>query len=86
MQNHKLAFHFADASFHKFKTLLQNKALSHGGIVKSISTWYPNSKLCSHCGNKKTDLKLKDRVYGCSNDQCKPICRDLNSSLNLAHV
>ncbi len=86
MQNQKLAFHFADASFYKFKTLLQNKALSHGGIVESVSMFYPSSKLCSRCGNKKTDLKLKDRIYHCSNAECKPICRDLNSSLNLANV
>ena len=86
MQNRKLAFHFADASFYKFKTLLQNKALSHGGIVESIDMFYPSSKLCSQCGNKKTDLSLKDRIYHCSNAKCQPICRDLNSSLNLANV
>lgn len=86
MQNKKLAFHFADASFYKFKTLLQNKALSHGGIVESVDVWFPSSKLCSQCHQKKTDLKLKDRIYHCSNSQCQPICRDWNSSLNLANV
>ena len=86
MQNKKLAFYFADASFYKFKTLLQNKALSHGGIVESVNVFYPSSRLCSQCGNKKTDLKLKDRIYHCSNVECKPICRDLNSALNLANV
>ncbi|MDJ0747008.1 MAG: hypothetical protein QNJ32_27200 [Xenococcaceae cyanobacterium MO_167.B27] len=25
-------------------------------------------------------------AYHCSNHKCKPICRDLNSSLNLAHA
>lgn len=86
MQNKKLAFHLADASFYKFKSLLQNKALSHGGIVESVDMFYPSSKLCSQCQRKKTDLKLKDRIYRCSNHKCKPICRDLNSSLNLANV
>jgi putative transposase len=62
-QNKKLAFHFADASFYKFKKLLQNKALSHGGIVESVDRFFPSSKLCSQCGRKKTDLKLKDRIY-----------------------
>jgi putative transposase len=60
MQNKKLAFHFADASFYKFKTLLQNKALTHGGIVESVDIFYPSSKLCSQCQRKKSDLKLKD--------------------------
>ncbi len=86
MQNKKLAFHFADASFYKFKRLLQNKALSYGGIVESVNMFYPSSKLCSQCQRKKTDLKLKDRIYVCSNAKCKPICRDLNSSLNLANA
>ncbi len=84
MQNKKLAFHFADASFYKFKRLLQNKALTHGGIIESVDMFFPSSKLCSQCGNKKTDLKLKERIYHCSNPQCKPLCRDYNSSLNLA--
>ncbi len=86
MQNRKLAFHFADASFYKFKTLLQNKALSHGGIVESVDMFYPSRKLCSQCGNKKTDLKLKDRIYHCSSPFCQPIGRDLNSSINLKDV
>ncbi|MGK7947577.1 MAG: RNA-guided endonuclease InsQ/TnpB family protein [Xenococcaceae cyanobacterium] len=85
MANHKLAFHIADASFYKFKSLLENKAITHGGIVESVDMWYPSSKLCSHCHQKKTDLKLKDRIFDCSSG-CKPICRDLNSSLNLANA
>ena len=83
LTNHKLAFHIADASFYKFKSLLEAKAVTHGGIVESVDTWYPSSKLCSQCGLKKTDLKLNDRIFDCSAG-CKPICRDLNSSLNLA--
>ncbi len=83
LTNHKLAFHIADASFYKFKSLLEAKAVTHGGIVESVDTWYPSSKLCSQCGLKKTDLKLNDRIFDCAAG-CKPICRDLNSSLNLA--
>ena len=86
MQNHKLAFHFADASFYKFKSLLQHKVITHGGIIESVDTFFPSSKLCSQCGNKKDKLQLKERTYRCSNPHCQPICRDLNSSLNLAQV
>ena len=82
MANGKLAMHIADASFYKLKILLQHKANSHGGFVESVDQWYPSSKLCSNCGSKKTDLKLSDRVYECS--QCNLIIdRDLNSSINL---
>ena len=85
MANGKLAIHIADASFYKFKTLLENKIKTHGGILESVDMWYASSKLCSNCGNKKTDLKLSDRIYRCS--VCKTVlCRDLNSSIILAKV
>ena len=85
MANHQLAFHLADASFYRLKSLLLNKAITHGGVVESVDMWYPSSKLCSQCGSNKTDLKLSDRVFHCSSG-CKPICRDLNSSINLANA
>ena len=85
MANGKLAMHIADASFYKFKSLLENKTKTHGGILESVDMWYASSKLCSNCGNKKTDLKLKDRVYKC-NSCGAVLCRDLNSSINLAKV
>ncbi len=82
MANDKLAMHIADASFYKFKTLLQNKANNYGGFVESVDQWYPSSKLCSNCGSKKTDLRLSERVYKC--EQCNLILdRDLNSAINL---
>ena len=84
MANSKLAFHLADASFYKFKTLLQNKAKTHGGVVESVDMWFASSKLCSSCGAKKTDLKLKDRIYSC--DCGLTICRDLNSAINLKNT
>lgn len=86
MANSKLAFHVADASFYQFKILLENKVKSHGGIVEFIDQWYPSSKLCSQCQNKKENLQLKDRLYICENHCCKPICRDLNSAINLQNA
>ena len=86
MANHKLAFHIADASFYKFKTLLENKAKVYGGIIESVNTWYPSSKLCSQCQRKKTNLKLSDRTYDCDSPFCQPIDRDLNSAINLENA
>lgn len=81
MANRKLASHIGDASFYRFKTLLEQKLFASGGILESIDQWYPNSKLCSKCQAKNSDLKLKDRIYGCA---CGlNICRDLNSAINL---
>ena len=86
MANRKLAFHIQDASFYKFKTLLENKAKAYGGIVESVDMWYPSSKICSQCHHKKTDLGLKERLYVCDNPGCEPICRDLNSAINLKNA
>ena len=42
---------------------------------------FPSSKLCSHCGSIKRDLKLSDRIYRC---ECGNIIdRDYQASLNL---
>ena len=86
LKNQKLAFHFSDASFYKFRALLENKVEVYGGILESVDTFYPSSKLCSQCQRKKTDLKLKDRVYRCDSPFCHPIDRDLNSAINLANA
>jgi putative transposase len=44
--------------------------------------WYPSSKLCSRCGEKKEKLSLSERVFVC--DKCGlHIDRDFNAALNL---
>ena len=60
-----------------------NKCKLYGIELVVADRFYPSSKLCSCCGNKKTDLKLKDRIYKC--DCCGlEIDRDLNVSINLS--
>ena len=44
------------------------------------------SKLCCQCQKKKVDLGLKDRIYRCNSPFCQPICRDLNSAINLKNT
>ena len=51
--------------------------------LKIANKYYPSSKLCSGCNNKKEDLKLSDRIYKCN--KCGLIIdRDLNAAINLA--
>lgn len=47
-----------------------------------VDRFFPSSKLCSECNNKKEDLSLKDRIYKCDNCGLE-IDRDLNASINL---
>ena len=50
-----------------------------------IDQWFPSSKKCCKCGQKKEDLKLSHRIYECDNCGLK-IDRDLNASINLANA
>ena len=53
-----------------------------GKHLISVYRWFPSSKLCSKCGNKYNELKLRVREWKC------PECdthhdRDMNASQNL---
>ena len=44
--------------------------------------FFPSSKTCSCCGERKYDLKLSDRVFVCK--KCGLVIdRDYNAALNL---
>ena len=54
------------------------------GEVIYVDKWYPSSKLCSKCGNKKKRLKLEQRIYRCSKCGLK-MDRDQNAAINIKH-
>ena len=83
-KNKCLSHSLQETSISTFKQMLISKAKSHGIEVVLADRFYPSSQICSHCGNRKVDLKLSERVYKC------PVCgldidRDLNASINLKH-
>ncbi|WP_292705429.1 MULTISPECIES: IS200/IS605 family element RNA-guided endonuclease TnpB [unclassified Nostoc] len=83
VKNHKLALSISDASWSKFVTMLEYKALWHNRIVQKVGTFYPSSQTCNCCvfiNPLVKDLKLRE--WTC------PICnnynlRDANASLNI---
>ena len=82
MKNHKLARSIQDLSIGEFVRILEYKAKWYGKEVIKIDRFFPSSKLCSSCGYKNNNLKLKDREWIC------PSCgvthnRDYNASLNI---
>jgi putative transposase len=83
VKNHKLALSISDASWTKFVTMLEYKALWHDRIVQKVGTFYPSSQACNHCGFINPlvkDLKLREwSCPGCSNYNQ----RDVNASLNI---
>jgi len=81
--NHKLAKYILDASFNKICNLLKWKVKVLGKYYYQVDTYYPSSKICSHCNNK-TDItnnlnirKWECVVCGNTND------RDINASINI---
>ncbi|MFC5772898.1 RNA-guided endonuclease InsQ/TnpB family protein [Ectobacillus antri] len=81
MKNKHLSRSVAEQCFYMFKTWLIAKCKEYGIELRQVDRFYPSSKLCSCCGQKKVDLKLSDRIYECD---CGNIMnRDLNASINL---
>lgn len=68
--------------FAEFISTMKYKCQRYGIEFIQADRYYPSSRLCSNCGNKKKTLRLNDRVYIC--DCCGlTIDRDYNAALNL---
>lgn len=81
-RNHKLASAILDGGFYEFRRQLEYKAVWYDSKVTVANRYYPSSKICSTCGNKKENLSLKERIYHCESCGLK-IDRDLNAAINL---
>ena len=82
MKSRHLARAIAEQNFYEFRRQMKYKCEAKGIKLQFADRFYPSSKTCSCCGHIKTDLKLKDRTYICS--ECGlQIDRDFNAALNL---
>jgi putative transposase len=72
-----------DNGFGMFREMLlyKQERIPHHKLILA-NKWFPSSKRCSKCGNIKSDLKLKDRIYKC-NECGLTIDRDINAAINL---
>ena len=85
LKNRHLSKAIAAQNFHLFKSKLTNLCKQLKIELRFVSQWFPSSKLCSVCGNKKTSLKLSDRIYVCA--ECGfSVNRDLNAAINLKNA
>ena len=82
MKNKHLSKAIQEQNFYSTRTKLINKCKERNIELRLVDTFYPSSKTCSCCGSVKKDLKLKDRIYKCSNCGLE-IDRDFNASINL---
>jgi putative transposase len=83
VKNHKLALSISDASWSKFVTMLEYKALWHDRVVQKVGTFYPSSQTCHHCGFINPLVKdLKLREWSCPSCNSYNL-RDKNAALNI---
>lgn len=84
MKNRHLAKAIAGQKFYEFRQQIAYKSEMYGIEFVIADRFYPSSKICSHCGSVKNDLKLSDRTYICA--ECgAELDRDLNAAINLAN-
>lgn len=82
MKNKHLSKAISQAQWYQSRAFLQQQCEKLGIELRLAPRFYPSSKLCSCCGYKKVDLKLKDRSWECPD--CHTIHdRDQNAAINL---
>lgn len=75
----------ADAALAEIRRMLTYKTTWYGSMLIPADRYYPSSKKCSRCGERKPSLTLADRTYVC--DHCGLVIdRDLNAAINLARL
>jgi putative transposase len=85
LKNSKLSRAIADLSWYTFRRQLEYKSKYKGNYLLIADRWFPSSKICSNCAQKKEELKLSERVYHC--EACgQSLDRDLNAALNLKNL
>ena len=82
MKNKHLSKAISQAQWYMSRVFLQQQCEKLGIELRLTPRFYPSSKLCSNCGYKNVNLKLKDRSWEC------PDChivhnRDENAAINL---
>ena len=82
MQNHKLAKAIGEVSWGMFVNFLTYKAEWYWRTLIKIDRFFPSSKTCNCCGNKKEALSLNERIYHCDNCWAE-LDRDINAAKNI---
>lgn len=82
MKNKHLSKAISQAQWYTSRVFLQQQCEKLGIELRLAPRFYPSSKLCSHCGYKNVNLKLKDRHWECPD--CHVVHnRDENAAINL---
>ncbi|NEW57883.1 IS200/IS605 family element transposase accessory protein TnpB, partial [Nocardia cyriacigeorgica] len=81
VRNHRLARAISDASWSRFRTMLEYKADWHGRTVVAVDRFYPSSKTCSTCGRINDMMPWRVREWECPCGARHD--RDVNAAKNI---
>lgn len=82
MKNRHLSTAIMKAQWYQSRLYLEKLCRKLGIELRLADRFYPSSKICSDCGFKYKELKLRERFWTCSN--CGSAHdRDKNASINL---
>ncbi len=81
-ENKYLTKGIVNASFSEVIRKLEYKTKWYGKTLIHINTYYPSSKICSHCGTRNEISDLSIRKFECINCKCEND-RDINASINI---
>jgi len=82
MKNRHLSAAIMKAQWYQSRLYLEKLCNKLGIELRVADRFYPSSKLCSDCGFKYKELKLKERFWTCSNCGSEHD-RDRNAAINL---
>lgn len=82
MKNRHLSKTIMKAQWYQSRLYLESLCKKLGIELRLADKFYPSSKLCSDCGFKYKELKLKERFWTCSNCGSEHD-RDRNAAINL---
>ena len=71
-----------NASFREIIRQLEYKTKWNNKVLLKVNTYYPSSKLCSHCGTRNEINDLSIRSFECKRCKCMND-RDINASINI---
>ncbi len=82
MKNHKLSKSIQNQGWYSLKMVIKSKLERNKKVLIEVNSFFPSSKICSHCGEIKSTLTLSEREWTCSS--CNTIHdRDANAARNL---
>ncbi|TMV53125.1 IS200/IS605 family element transposase accessory protein TnpB [Paenibacillus mesophilus] len=84
MKNRHLSKALAGQKLYEFIRQMKYKCERIGATFIQADKWFPSSKMCSSCGEIKSNLKLSERTYACNCGHV--IDRDMNAAINLSKL